>query len=652
MAFAELDLLVAEVLEGEDLKILDNLSPKDKEIAWNILLRLRESGEYNIAGELWKLDFATKPPTPQEFLNSDLYLRGVGRDLYPKWHEIFYHIFDPAAGIKELIMRGCIGSGKSFMACVVLVYLIVKLLHYKNPSLTLQRTESATSPILLAIISMDLDQLEKNMWRVALNMLRSCPYVMKQTRLKTTSNYRDLTINFPKNIVLTGGSLEAHFTGQNLFAGVIDEANFRRSRDPQTEAATMYKAMRNRVENRFLTKVGEGFICLVSSEGDQTTFIEQHCEYIRKQLREGKKMDAHICQFAEWDIVPNEFSGETFRVDIGDNLRMPKILTFDEEVRDGAKIIDVPVEHDAAANRDLLSFLKDRAGIIPGRADKYFSNPEAALRAFRRFNPVLSEVGELGLDTEYEGNDYLDEQKLLMKVAGYFKPRENPGAPRYLHVDLAKNRDLAGFALVHIGDYSAGGSPIIFTDFIIGFRASAKKPIDYDKIIRLIFWLKEHGFAIAGISYDNYQGQHSMNTLDKAGFNVALRSVDRMKDVDGHGKIQPDYSLFREMLSEDRILLPVCPLLKREMLDLLDGKGLPDHPKTGSKDLIDALVGAVANLVGAADNTPRLTEENFFPIFGSMRGGSDELNGFAPPVSEKNLYPANYGEQDDIFENP
>src|ERR1700760_1187836 len=110
----ELESLVEEVLEGEDLKILDRLSEKEKEVAWQILLALRESGDYATISDFWSLDYETKPPPPEQFLTDDRYLSMVGRDLYPKWRETFIAIMDPASGIHELILRGCIGSGKSF----------------------------------------------------------------------------------------------------------------------------------------------------------------------------------------------------------------------------------------------------------------------------------------------------------------------------------------------------------------------------------------------------------------------------------------------------------------------------------------------------------------------------------------------------------
>jgi hypothetical protein len=336
------------------------------------------------------------------------------------------------------------------------------------------------------------------------------------------------------------------------------------------------------------------------------------------------------------------------------------VLEDGEQSREEAKIIRVPVEYRNDAEKELISFLCDIAGTVPGRANKFFYNVESVLRNFRLPNPVLSEICELALDTEFEASDYLDEGRLIVKVQGRYRPRIHPASPRYIHVDLAKNEDVAGFAMVHVGDVAKGGSPIIHTDFVVGFMASARKPIDYDKILRFIYWLRDAGFGLAGISYDSYQSQHSMNVLDKEGFKVALRSVDRMKDL-GRGEVtsrderkyrtQPEYFSFRSILAEDRIWLPQCVALRREMIDLIDIENCPTHEKNKSKDLIDAMVGAVANLIESEESIYLGDLEDNFPVWGSMhQGGADSRP--KPPVEERQLVEPGYARGDNIWIDP
>ena len=653
----EFDILVREVLGVEDAKALQFLSEKDKADAWKILTSLQNQGDFTPLTEFWRLDYETPPPTPQQFLEDDQYLRAVGNDLYPKWKETFIQAMTPTNGIHEMILRGCIGSGKSFFGSVVMTYIITWLLHLRSPVETLLDTKSATSSIFLALLAPDKRQLEKNMWLTTLRMIRICPYIQSRAHIKEESKYGDMIIRLPKNIILSGGSLANHVLGENLFAAIMDEANFRRSADPQIEAYDFYYKLRSRVENRFLRRTGLGFVGLISSEGGEGVFLDRHCNEIRERQAQGKKTDAIICQFAEWEIkAPPDLSGDNFRIDIGDNLRSPKILEEAEEVREGAKVIDVPVEYRDAAEKELVRFLMDIAGTVPGRAHRYFYNVEAVLRAFQLKNPVLSmgDVAELALDTDFEGSDYLDEAALLTKVQGRWKPRIHASAPRFIHIDLAKNDDVAGFAMCHIGDFARGGSPIIHIDFAIAFQASARQPIDYDKILRLVYWLRDSGFNIAGVSYDSYQSQHSMNTLVKEGFTMSgtkgLRSVDRMKDV-GRGKVQPEYYSFRSILAEGRIVLPNSVLLRREMLELLNLEEKPDHDKNQTKDLIDAVVGAVANLVESENNDPEMEGLDHLPTFGSTHMTADSVRP-KMPVGQENLIPPEYGKGDNVFFDP
>jgi hypothetical protein len=647
---AEFDTLVEAVLEGEDAAILERLSEREKEVAWEILVSLRDSGDYTPIQDFWQLDYEVQPPTPEQFLTDDNYLGPVGRDLYPKWRETFYYIMDPRNDIHELILRGCLGSGKTFFGSAVMTYLVCWLMHLKSPIATLLDTFSDTSSIFLAELSTDKDQLKKNMWTTTLRMLRLCPFIQSRAHLKTEANYDEMLLRLPKNIILSGGSLAAHVLGQNLFGVFMDEANFRRSADPQEEAYAFYYKLRRRVEGRFLRRTGLGFVGLISSEGGEGVFLDRHCNEIRERTQQGKPNDAYIVQFAEWDIRPiPDLSGEKFLVDIGDNLRSPHILADGEAIRQGAQVIEVPVEYRNDAEKELIHFLMDVAGKVPGRANKYFYNIEAALRSFRLRNPVLTEIAELALDTEFEASDYLDEPLLLTKIQGRWRPRILPMAARFIHIDLAKNDNVAGFAMVHVGDFDKGGTPIIHIDFAICFQASPKKPIDYDKILRLVFWLRDSGFHIEKISYDSFQSQHSLNTLQKAGLEAELRSVDRMKDMDRGRKIQPEYFSYRSMLNEDRVWNPISPLLRREILQLMSIEEQPDHEKNESKDMIDAIVGACANLVESENLTPPPSEEELFPMVGSLRGGREKPK---PPLSEQQLVEKNYTAGDNVFFDP
>jgi hypothetical protein len=597
--YHELDTLVEAIMAGEGLRLLQRLSPQEKEVAWQILQQIKREGVSDWLNQLWELDYDIEPPTPQEFLESPEYFKHVGDVLYPKWKEELLVCLDPLHYKNEIIFRGCIGSGKSFVGGVIAGYELCLLLHLKSPQTFLKHAPTAS--IFLALISADLGQLEKNLWGYAVTAMKGSPFFKKHSSLKEEKEYKGLSIRFPKGIELMGGSLPAHVLGTNLYLAIMDEANYRRSSGAQEEAFAFYNKLRTRVDNRFIDKTGRGRVVLISSEGDEGSFLDTHCNNLVRGVKEGEEPDFHIIQHAEWEILGHtleEKPTKWFRVDVGDNLRSPVILEEGEEPRQGARVIEVPDigTYRKSATRDLIGFLKDRAGVVPGRANKYFYNVEAMVNAFQLPNMALCEVAELALDTQVEAYDYLDEARLLLKTLGVWKPRLHPEAARFMHIDLAKSQDLAGVAMCHVGDYAEGGSPIIFEDFCLGFSASKHKPIDFDKIIGLILWLRERGFHIPLVTYDSYQSVHSLNILEKRGFSVKMRSMDIVKNTP-QGRLQLEYYEFRSMIAVERIKLVNCARLRREAVELLNLGDKPEHPENGSKDLIDATVGAVANAV-------------------------------------------------------
>lgn len=607
-SFGELEVLTAEVLAGEGLELLKRLSPKEKETAWGILKELREKGESKTLEAIWQLDYDIEPPTIREFLDSKEYLGHVGKDVFPLWQRELEIALDPINDIHEIVLRGCIGAGKSWVGAIITAYDLCLLLHLKNPQKFLTCAES--SEISLGLVSTDLKQLQRNLWGYTVNFMKGSPFFRSHSSLREEMEYNSLFIKFPKKLVLVGGSIPNHILGLNLYSGCMDEANTRRAADAQEDALDFYLKIRGRVENRFLRRTGRGRITLLASEGDDKSFLNKHCNSIRAQ----PQPDHHICQFSEWEIRGHTLplDGKFFKVDVGDQLRPPSIVEENTITRPGAQVIDVPEYYRKAASRGLIEFLKDIAGVVPGRANRFFYNVNALLECFTLVNPIPQEIAEMALDTTFEASDYIDEKKMLRKVLGKFQPLINPNASRFIHVDLAKNADRAGVAMVHVGDMAPGGSPIVREDFVVAFCASEKKPIDFDKIISFICWLRDNaGFAIHTVSYDTWQSLHSFNILDKKGFNVKFRSVDRLANDPRKGKLQPEYEQFRTMTAEGRVQLINSPLLKNEGVEMVVHDGKPDHPDGGSKDMMDATVGAVANLVDALGDSIAGTGDAF-----------------------------------------
>jgi hypothetical protein len=99
--------------------------------------------------------------------------------------------------------------------------------------------------------------------------------------------------------------------------------------------------------------------------------------------------------------------------------------------------------------------------------------------------------------------------------------------------------------------------------------------------------LKTHyRFNVRKISYDGYQSRESIQVLRKAGIRAQEMSVDRNTEP---------YDHLRSALYQDRVAMVENELLMQELsqLEINAEKGKVDHPPRGSKDLADAVAGAV-----------------------------------------------------------
>ena len=112
--------------------------------------------------------------------------------------------------------------------------------------------------------------------------------------------------------------------------------------------------------------------------------------------------------------------------------------------------------------------------------------------------------------------------------------------------------------------------------------------IDFAAIREFIISLREQGFNITMVTYDSFQSADSIQQLRQAGFNADTLSVDKNTEA---------YDLLKELIYTKCCALPNHPLLLQELrqLEFIKGKKV-DHPPRGSKDVADAVAGAVYNV--------------------------------------------------------
>lgn len=118
-----------------------------------------------------------------------------------------------------------------------------------------------------------------------------------------------------------------------------------------------------------------------------------------------------------------------------------------------------------------------------------------------------------------------------------------------------------------------------------------KQEVDISEIRERIYTLKSLGFNIALVTLDQFQSKEMLQILRKKSVRAEYLSVDRTPDP---------YNMLKEAFYEDRLDVYYNEHLHRELVQLEEvysGSHMKiDHPRTGSKDLSDALAGCIYNI--------------------------------------------------------
>jgi hypothetical protein len=229
------------------------------------------------------------------------------------------------------------------------------------------------------------------------------------------------------------------------------------------------------------------------------------------------------------------------------------------------RIIEIPMEYYQQFRRDPHRAMRD-LGAMPSMAiETYYTDP----LVYRN-------------NANYNRESPWDDVKKVLSP-GF---RCTDERPRYIHIDLAKNRDRCGFAM---GCYDGAVEMDnemkvkVFFDLTMGLEAPQGGEIKFGEVRQIIYALKDRGFTIEQVSYDGWQSIDSIQILQSRGITATVLSVD--KDTIAHDTLKDclvdkraDYYYYG--LADDEI----------QGLELLQGKKVDHRPK-GSKDVVDSMAG-------------------------------------------------------------
>lgn len=341
-------------------------------------------------------------------------------------------------------------------------------------------------------------------------------------------------LQFPKNIIVfPGNSKETFPLGYNILGGVMDEAAWYTDIDTHDVAEDMFNALHSRIKNRFGDK---GLLVMISSPRYADDFIE-------KKMKEAETNNNIFARRKTlWESKPlRYFSGEW--------------IDFN-----GYKI---PADFKMEARRDPEAFKRN-----------YMAIPSLALEPYVKQFYLVEKCIDDNLESPLDGN-------------GKFKPHFKgiKGTWYAMHVDLSLKRDATGLALVH-----EEAERLIMADLMMRIQAPPGGEIMFSDIREIILELQNRGFNIAILTYDGWQSIDSIQILRSKGINCDVLSVD--KDTRA-------YDILKGKIYEGKFKCyryePFLEEVRR--LELVNGTKVDHPPRGGSKDVADAVAGAVYNIV-------------------------------------------------------
>lgn len=586
-----------------DLSALDELTPEEREYALKILGDLQAKGSSEDYTNLLYSDYLEIPVDIETFITNDMYLGKAWKDpssgklkIYPYWIKKLKELFPDNLNTSKnnAIFSGARGLGKSEIAILCCLYIMYRVMCLKNPLAHFHL--KPTEKICFAFMNITKTLAEDIGISKFQNTVQLSPWFMSKGQMTQKNNMPYWVPPDPINIII--GSQPSHVIGLPVLVAFFDEISFIRNQniDKQKQIAIdMIDTAIGGMKTRFVFNgVSPALLILASSKRSEKSFLETH---MKKKL-ESEPDNVMIVDEAVW-VVKNvgTYSNKKFNVAIGNKFLNSQVIPDDANIEEwqekGYKILEVPIDFRPNFLDDIDRALCDFAGISSSEITKYI-NGQMVYDIVNNdiSNPFTKDIIEVGNDPSDKSQyyDFFD----LSKIPANLKNK-----PLYIHMDMSVSGDKTGIA----GTWIAGKKTSIDElnqskdlFFRLAFCVSVKAPkgrqVSFEKNRNFIYWLKEQGFNIKGISTDSFQSVDTGQALLQKGYNYKQISVDR---VDTNSHICIPYQYFRSTIYEKRIEMFKNKLLIDEITDLERNinTGRVDHPDSGSKDSADAVCGSV-----------------------------------------------------------
>jgi hypothetical protein len=470
----------------------------------------------------------------------------------------------------EVILQLGKGSGKDFTSTVAVAYVVYKLMCLKDPARYYGKPSGDAIDIIN--IAINAAQAKNVFFKGFKTKIEKSPWFGGKYYAKMDS------IEFDKSItVYSGHSERESHEGLNLFIAVLDEiSGFATETNTGNEqgktADNIYKAFRGTVDSRFPDL---GKVVLLSFPRYPGDFISMKYEdaILEKDIIQRNH------RFVLNPDLPEDMEGNSFEITWDEehivSYKYPGIFALKRptwEVNPTRKIEDFKL----AFYTDLADAMMRFLCVPTYSSDAFFKQREKIQSSMTLRNPIDN----------------------FKRFDSSFKP--DPEKVYYVHADLAQKHDKCAVAIAHVEkwvniqvvkDYEQV-APVVVVDAVAWWEPRVEGPVDLSEVKQWIQNLRRVGFNVGMVSFDRWQSFDIQNELKAVGMRTETVSVAKKH-----------YEDMAMLLYEDRLAMPAIDLLFEELSELkIMNNNKVDHPRKKSKDLADAVCGAV---FGAISHTPR-----------------------------------------------
>lgn len=523
--------------------------------------------------------WAKIPPTIEQFILEDYYL-GQREFCCEAVLKTLREVFDPARSYREAALVWGIGAGKSYASSIALAYMAYRLLCLRDPQAYYGLAPG--SEIAVVNFSVTATQAKRVVFDEVLARIEHAPCFQQPGFVRDAKINSEL--RWPDNaiIIFPGNSQAESAIGYNVIAAVVDEAAWlpdvassvrvagRTNSSRYDAAEELYNAISKRIKSRGNARwQRDARFLMISSPRYVGDFIEG--KYAEAQANPA----IYATRLPTWEgPSKRRLSGAVFQ---------------------DPKLGPVPVEYQDDFKRD------------PERARRDLgAHPSEAIDGFFTDHAALEACYDAGLPDIMEG-----------PLTPVRRMRFDERAPRYAHIDLALKHDAAGLAILH----PENGMLVFDLVTYLTVADFEGEEIDLQAIRDLLTGLARQGMYFGRVTYDGFQSADSRQLLRREGITTELLSVDRGTEA---------YDTAKEWLYAGRVRMADTERSRRwieeaRRLELVAGKKV-DHPRDGSKDVADAVAGAIFNAVThEVEYEQSVSAHDLIPGFREFRLGAARL---------------------------